>query len=168
VKTTTTVSYEIFRELRRSAGAYRDPTLIIHCNAEVAAMLQGEERQELRHLMDRFNKSIQLKVQPNFHREQYDIYAKPMAGNEYKVASSSETFEPTDYGAPKRKEGEQREGGGRDRDRDRGRGGRDRDRGRGKDRGRDRDKDRERPRPSAPGGEGSKPSQSSEPTAGGN
>src|SRR5262245_32766299 len=37
VKTTTTTSYEIFRELRRSAGAYRDPTLIIHCNEEVAS-----------------------------------------------------------------------------------------------------------------------------------
>src|SRR5581483_2462735 len=156
----------------------RDPTLVIHCNHEVAAMLQGEERQELRHLMDRFNKSIQIKVQNNFHREQYDIFARGAAGNEYKVASSSETFEAVDYGAPKRQGGEQREGGGRDRDRGGkgggggGGGGGGRDRGRGRDRNRDRDRDRDRPRPSSPGqaagGPPPSPPHSSEPTAGGN
>ncbi|MBL8952425.1 MAG: Rne/Rng family ribonuclease [Myxococcaceae bacterium] len=176
VKTTTTVSYEIFRELRRSAGAYRDPTLIIHCNEEVAGLLNTEERQELRHLMDRFNKSIQIKPQKNFHREQYDIFAKAAAGNEYKVASSNETFEPTDYGSPKRQGGEQGKDG---RDRDRGGGGgggggrRDRDR-KGRDRDRDRDRNRnnnnDRPRPSAPQGEKAAAPQapaSTEPAAGG-
>jgi ribonuclease G len=77
VKTATTVCYEIFREIRREAQGYKDPVLVINCSPEVARMLQGEERNELRHLMDRFNKSIQVKAQQNYHREQFDVYARP-------------------------------------------------------------------------------------------
>ena len=88
MKTATTVAYEIFGEIRREAPGYKDPTLVINCNAEVARLLQGEERQELRHLMDRYNKSIQVKAQQNYHREQYDIYGRSATGPEHKVASS--------------------------------------------------------------------------------
>ncbi|NVJ17119.1 Rne/Rng family ribonuclease [Myxococcus sp. AM010] len=88
VKTATTVAYEIFREIRREAPGYKDSTLVINCNAEVARLLQGEERNELRHLMDRYNKSIQVKAQQNYHREQYDIYGRSASGPEHKVASS--------------------------------------------------------------------------------
>ena len=78
----TTVAYEIFREIRREAPSFQDPTLVVNCHAEVARMLQGEEREELRHLMDRYNKSIQVKAQPNYHREQYDIYGRQDRGGE--------------------------------------------------------------------------------------
>ncbi|HEX8535976.1 MAG TPA: Rne/Rng family ribonuclease, partial [Cystobacter sp.] len=88
VKTATTVAYEIFGEIRREAPGYKDPTLVINCNAEVARLLQGEERQELRHLMDRYNKSIQVKAQQNYHREQYDVYGRSAQGGDHKVASS--------------------------------------------------------------------------------
>ncbi|MBS1150516.1 MAG: Cytoplasmic axial filament protein CafA, partial [Myxococcaceae bacterium] len=149
VKTATTVSYEIFRELRRSAGSYKDPTLVISCQAEVASLLLGEEKQELRHLMDRFNKSIQVRTQLDYHREQYDIYARVASGTEHKVASSVEQIEPQRWGNPKRGPSENRleSRGGSDRgsggDRPAGGGGgggadrgsrRDRDRGRGRDR----------------------------------
>ncbi|HZH02970.1 MAG TPA: Rne/Rng family ribonuclease, partial [Myxococcaceae bacterium] len=76
VKTPTTVCYEIFREIRREATTYKDPTLVVNCHAEVAKLLQGEERQELRHLMDRYNKTIQIKVQGHYHQEKYDIYGR--------------------------------------------------------------------------------------------
>ncbi|MBX7115383.1 MAG: Rne/Rng family ribonuclease [Myxococcaceae bacterium] len=140
VKTPTTVAYEIFRELRRSAGSYKDPTLVINCQHEVANLLLGEEKGELRHLMDRFNKTIQVKPRTDIHREQYDIYARPLHGNEYKVASSADPVTPAQYGAPKRpaaNEPPSRQdrgggggGGGGERDRERG--------GRGRNRGRDR------------------------------
>ncbi len=117
VKTATTVSYEIFRELRRSAGSYKDPTIVISCQAEVAALLLGEEKQELRHLMDRFNKSIQVRTQLDYHREQYDIYARVASGAEHKVASSVEQIEPQRWGNPKRgpSEGRLESRGGSDR-----------------------------------------------------
>ena len=89
VKTATTVTYEIFREIRREAPLFKDPTLVINCNSEVAKLIQGDERLELRHLMDRFNKSIQVKVQQNYHREQYDLYGRTAQGTEHKFASSS-------------------------------------------------------------------------------
>ena len=73
IKSKTTICYEIFREIRRDAKAYREPQLNINCNPDVAALLQGDERAELRHLMDRFNKSIQVRPQPTYHQEQYDI-----------------------------------------------------------------------------------------------
>jgi Rne/Rng family ribonuclease len=77
LKTAITVCYEIFRRIRSEGLSFKDPTLVINCNSEVARLLQGEERDELRHLMDRFNKSIQVKAQQNYHREQYDLYGRP-------------------------------------------------------------------------------------------
>ncbi|WP_224244293.1 Rne/Rng family ribonuclease [Hyalangium gracile] len=152
VKTATTVCYEIFREIRREAPGYKDSTLVINCSAEVARLLQGEERQELRHLMDRYNKSIQVKAQQNYHREQYDIYGRSAQGPEHKVASSPGSGDgelslqrrPESPGQGDRYRQDQgRRGGGRDRDRgDRGeRGERDRDRGHG-ERGERGDRDR--------------------------
>jgi ribonuclease G len=153
VKSATTVAYEIFRELRRSGPAYKDPTLVVQCQTEVANVLQGEEREELRHLMDRYNKTIQIRAQQQYHREQYDIYARPMSGVEMKVATSVVDFEMS--GGPARKpsspEQGRFEGRGTERERDRERG---RDR---KNRHRDRDGrsgqnkgDLNRPKPSSP------------------
>ncbi|WP_408889507.1 Rne/Rng family ribonuclease [Myxococcus faecalis] len=132
VKTATTVAYEIFREIRREAPGYKDSTLVINCNAEVARLLQGEERNELRHLMDRYNKSIQVKAQQNYHREQYDIYGRSATGPEHKVASSPgsgdgelamQQRKPDSGGFGRQDQNRRGGGGGRDRDRDRGGGG---------------------------------------------
>lgn len=133
VQTATTVAYEIFREIRREAAAYKDPTLVVNCSADVAQLLLNEEREELRHLMDRFNKTIQVKTRSDYHREQYDIYCRTAQGEEKKVLSSGE-FAPIAYGGPKKAPVEE---SNRERDRDR-----DRDRNRGRDRGRHRGRDR--------------------------
>jgi len=84
VKTATTVAYEIFRYIRREAATFKEPILVINCSADVARLLQGKERQELRHLMDRFNKSIQVKAQQNYHPEQFDVYGKALQSSEMK------------------------------------------------------------------------------------
>lgn len=147
VKSATTVAYEIFRELRRSGPAYKDPTLVVQCQTEVSNVLQGEERDELRHLMDRYNKTIQIRAQQQYHREQYDIYARPVSGVELKVASSVVEFEAS--GGPARKPPEPRFDQQRDRSGERGSGGGGGpgggggggggDRGNRRNRGRDRD-----------------------------
>ncbi|HEY1335837.1 MAG TPA: Rne/Rng family ribonuclease [Myxococcaceae bacterium] len=147
VKTATTVAYEIFREIRRETPNFKDPTLVVNCNAEVARLLQADERQELRHLMDRYNKTIQVRQQTSYHREQYDLYGRSAHGEDHKVASSSSNLrapegmgQPMERGEPPAREREQQ----RDRDRDRGhRGGRNR-RGRDRDRGDRGDRDRDR------------------------
>ncbi len=109
VKSASTVAYDIFRELRRSAPAYKDPTLVVQAQTEVADLLNGAERGELRHLMDRFNKSIQIRPRQDYHREQYDIYARPVSGVEIKVAGVEVNHNPDTYaGARQVAQSEQR------------------------------------------------------------
>ncbi|HTS82053.1 MAG TPA: Rne/Rng family ribonuclease [Myxococcaceae bacterium] len=136
VKTATTVAYEIFREVRREAPNFKDPTLVVNCNVEVARLLQAEEREELRHLMDRYNKTIQVRPQNTYHREQYDLFGRSAHGEDHKVASSSSTLRaPEGVGLPQ----ERAEPVAQGRERDRGhRGGRNRRGGRDRDRDRDR------------------------------
>jgi ribonuclease G len=76
VRSKVTVAYEIFREIRRDAPSFPEPVLVVNCNSEVARILQGEDREELRYLMDRFNKTIQVKPQSGYHQEQFDIYGR--------------------------------------------------------------------------------------------
>jgi ribonuclease G len=75
-----TVAYEIFREIRRDAPSFTEPVLVVNCHPEVARILQGEERDELRYLMDRYNKTIQVKQQSGYHQEQFDIYGRQDRG----------------------------------------------------------------------------------------
>ena len=89
VKTATSICYQIFREIRREAPNYKEPVLVINCNNDVAKLLAGEERQELRHLMDRYNKSILVKAQQSYHREQYDIYGRPAQVGDHKLAAAT-------------------------------------------------------------------------------
>ena len=157
VKTATTVAYEIFREVRREAPNFKDPTLVVNCNVEVARLLQAEERQELRHLMDRYNKTIQVRPQPSYHREQYDLFGRSAHGEDHKVASSSSTLRaPEGAGLP----AERGEPVARDRERDRERGHRG---GRNRRGGRDRDRDRDRRENR--GGESGQPSAPTPPNA---
>ncbi|HSN91246.1 MAG TPA: ribonuclease E/G, partial [Anaeromyxobacteraceae bacterium] len=76
VKSKVTVAYEIFREIRREAPHFQEPVLVVNCSPEVARILQGAERDELRYLMDRFNKTIQVRPQQHYHQEQFDIYGR--------------------------------------------------------------------------------------------
>ncbi|MGQ0505503.1 MAG: Rne/Rng family ribonuclease, partial [Myxococcaceae bacterium] len=144
VKTATTVCYEIFRAIRREGPGYKDPTLVVNCHGDVARLLQNDERNELRHLMDRYNKSIQIKAQQNYHREQYDIYGRTATGSDHKLAGSfGHTTSNDGFGAPKHRDQPSERGGGggggnRDRDRNGGR----RDRGRDRDRSGNRDGER--------------------------
>ncbi|HVP68996.1 MAG TPA: Rne/Rng family ribonuclease [Anaeromyxobacteraceae bacterium] len=76
IRSRVTVAYEIFREIRRDAPSFPEPVLVVNCHPEVARILQNAERDELRYLMDRFNKTIQVKAQAGYHQEQFDIYGR--------------------------------------------------------------------------------------------
>jgi Rne/Rng family ribonuclease len=145
VKTVTTVVYDIFQEIRREAPNLRDPTLVVNASPEVARVLQGDEREELRHLMDRFNKSIQVRPQGTYHREQFDLYARTVSGEDHRIATSKSALRQQEtLGAPlERHEPAQRGGGGG------GGGG-----GEGGGRGRRRDRKRGREGGGAQGGRG--------------
>ncbi|HZY02990.1 MAG TPA: Rne/Rng family ribonuclease, partial [Anaeromyxobacteraceae bacterium] len=76
IRSRIAVAHEIFREIRREAPHFSEPVLVVNCHPEVARILQGAEREELRALMDRFNKTIQVKPQQGYHQEQFDIYGR--------------------------------------------------------------------------------------------
>jgi len=76
IRSRVAVAYEIFREIRRDAPSFPEPVLVVNCHPEVARILQGPERDELRYLMDRFNKTIQVRPQAGYHQEQFDIYGR--------------------------------------------------------------------------------------------
>ncbi|MDQ3265455.1 MAG: Rne/Rng family ribonuclease, partial [Myxococcota bacterium] len=131
VKTATTVCYEIFRKIRRDAASYKDSNITVNVHPDVAKLLQNEEKQELRHLMDRYNKTIQVKPAGHYHREQYDIYARPPSAGDapprqQQLPQQNQQNQPKRDGSRSDREREQRRGGGE------GRGGGDRGGGEGR------------------------------------
>jgi Rne/Rng family ribonuclease len=76
VKSPDTLVYEIMREAQRAARKHREDQIIVNCSGEVAKLLQGPEREGLRMLMMRLNKSIVVRPQPQYHLEQFDLHGK--------------------------------------------------------------------------------------------
>src|SRR5207302_7464797 len=76
VRSKVTMAYEIMREVQRAAGKHREDQLVVSCHPEVAKLLQGPEREAMRLLMMKLNKSITVRPQPQYHVEQYDLHAK--------------------------------------------------------------------------------------------
>ncbi len=87
--------------------------LVVNCHPEVARILQGDERDELRYLMDRFNKTIQVKPQASYHQEQFDIYGRQERGERRRAAARRAGRAPRAASARRRGgRGRQRGGGG--------------------------------------------------------
>jgi len=76
VRSKTTMAYEIMREVQRAARKHREDQLVVACHPEVAKLLQGPEREAMRLLMMKLNKSITVRPQPQYHVEQYDLHGK--------------------------------------------------------------------------------------------
>jgi ribonuclease G len=76
VRSKATVAYEIMRECTRAAKKHREDQIVVGCHPEVAKFLQGPERDAMRLLMMKLNKSIVVRPQPQYHVEQYDLHGK--------------------------------------------------------------------------------------------
>ncbi len=76
VRSKNTMAFEIMREVQRAAGKHREDQLVVSCHPEVAKILQGPEREAMRLLMMKLNKSIVVRPQPQYHVEQYDLHGK--------------------------------------------------------------------------------------------
>ena len=118
IRSRVTVAYEIFREIRRDSPSFPEPVLVVNCHPEVARIVQGAERDELRYLMDRFNKTIQVKPQNGYHQEQFDIYGRQERaeggdGNEPREGGESRPPREAREGGEGRPGREGREGRGR-------------------------------------------------------
>jgi hypothetical protein len=70
------MAFEIMREVQRAAGKHREDQLVVSCHPDIAKLLQGPEREAMRLLMMKLNKSIVVRPQPQYHVEQYDLHGK--------------------------------------------------------------------------------------------
>lgn len=73
VKSPTTVSYELFREIRLIGPSPRDKKIIIGVHPSVAALLYDDARHEVESLEAQYKKKIIIKADSNLHVEHYDI-----------------------------------------------------------------------------------------------
>lgn len=73
VKTPQTVCYEIFREILREARQYGADEYLVLASQPVIDVLLDEEAGSLVKLQEFIGKSIQLKVEPFYTQEQYDV-----------------------------------------------------------------------------------------------
>lgn len=75
IKRKKTIAHEIFRELEQDGPRTDKKTDVVHCHADVADWIYAEEGGMLEYLETRLNRRIVLKVEPDFHVEQYEIHA---------------------------------------------------------------------------------------------
>ena len=73
VKTAQTVCYEIFREILREARQFGTEKYLVLASQPVIDMLLDEEATGLMNLQEFIGKSVQLKVEPLYMQEQYDV-----------------------------------------------------------------------------------------------
>jgi ribonuclease G len=73
VKSSRTICYEVFRELRRAFTGAEEKKALVTVNSVVADMLYDEERQGVEELEKEFQKKIVIKADPNLHQEQYEV-----------------------------------------------------------------------------------------------
>ena len=73
LKTPQTVCYEIFREILREARQYGATEYTVVASQVVVDMLVDEEATSLLNLQEFIRRPIQLKVEPLYHQEQYDV-----------------------------------------------------------------------------------------------
>ena len=75
IKQKATIAHEIFRDLERE-GRSQNPraTTVVHCHADVGDYIYEEETERLEDVEMRIGRNVVLKLEPEFHREQYEIY----------------------------------------------------------------------------------------------
>jgi ribonuclease G len=73
LKSPTTVSYEIFREIQREAPMMKGRQIILTCHPSVSSVLYDEERAQIEELEKRFKRRIVIKSINEYHLEQFDV-----------------------------------------------------------------------------------------------
>ena len=73
IKSKTTVCYDIFRQIERSASELGGHTIVVEVNPEIAGLLYEEERGGVEELERKLRKKIVVKGKGGFHQEQFNI-----------------------------------------------------------------------------------------------
>ncbi len=72
-KSTTTVCYEILRQIRREAGMWTGDTVTVNAHPAVAQLMNGPEKNAVDYMVKRIQKAITVTARKGYHLEQYDI-----------------------------------------------------------------------------------------------
>ncbi len=75
IKQKATIAHEIFRDLERE-GRLANPraTTVIHCHTAVGDYIYEEETEALEDIERRIGRNVVLKLEPDYHRERYEIF----------------------------------------------------------------------------------------------
>ena len=75
IKQKATIAHEIFRELERE-GVNGNPraTTVVHCHTDVGDYIYEEETEALEDVERRIGRNVVLKLEPDYHRERYEIF----------------------------------------------------------------------------------------------
>lgn len=75
VKQRATIAHEIFRDLEREGRSTNErATSVVHCHADVGDYIYEEETERLEDVERRIGRNVVFKLEPEFHREQYEIF----------------------------------------------------------------------------------------------
>jgi ribonuclease G len=77
IKSLKTICYDIFREVEREGIQSLAGTICILANPEIADLLLEDEKNTIEKLEEKMKKKIVIKVDKNFHQENYEIIAMP-------------------------------------------------------------------------------------------
>lgn len=74
IKQKATVAHEIFRDLERETKKETEhATTVVHCHPEVGDWIYEEESEMLEYVENKIGRSVVLKLEPNYHLEQYEL-----------------------------------------------------------------------------------------------
>jgi ribonuclease G len=73
IKSKTTVCYDIFRQIERTASELGGHNIVVEVNPEIAGLLYEEERGGVEELERKLRKKIAVKGKAGFHQEQFNI-----------------------------------------------------------------------------------------------
>lgn len=74
IKTKSTVAHEIMREIEREISKSRKTSVVVHCHADVANWIYDEESDMLEFIEKKHSIRVVIKVEAEFHTEQYEIF----------------------------------------------------------------------------------------------
>lgn len=75
VKQKASIAHEIFRDLERDTpSSDARATTVVHCHADVGDFIYEEETEWLEQIERKLGRHVVLKLEPSFHREQYEIF----------------------------------------------------------------------------------------------
>ena len=78
VKSRMTVGNEIFRSLERELSSYKKNTTscFVHCHHDIADWIYDSDRDSLEFIEKKFKTSIVFKVEPSFHKEEFEVFVR--------------------------------------------------------------------------------------------